>query len=344
MNCLHHDMTFRIAVIPGDGVGPEIFFESKKILGRLIENYNLDLELIEVEAGDSALAKYGEALPKQTLKTIEKSDMILKGPVGETAMDVVVKLRQMYEMYANIRPAKSLPGVQTKYGEVDVLIVRENTEDLYKGMEYQLTEDVAVGMKVITYKASRRIAEVALEMAQRRKKKVTCVHKSNVMRVTDGLFAKACRSVLLGKVQYNEMYVDAAAANLVKDPNMFDVIVTTNMYGDILSDEAAQIAGSLGLAPSANIGDNKSLFEPVHGAAFDIAGKGVVNPTAFLLSVSMMLDRMYQLSNQEKYRLASNALTEAIYNVYREGKSLTKDVGGSVGLKEMIDAIYSKLT
>ncbi len=189
-----------------------------------------------------------------------------------------------------------------------------------------------------------RIANVALEYAKRRRGKVTCVHKANVMRVTDGLFAKSCRSVLKGKVEYNEMYVDAAAANLVRDPNMFDVIVTTNMYGDILSDEASQIAGSLGLAPSSNIGDRKSLFEPVHGAAFDIAGKGVVNPTAFLLSIGMMLERMYELSKEPKYLEASQSLNKSIYQVYSEGKKITADVGGSAKLSEMIDEIYYKLT
>ncbi|MCH1771875.1 MULTISPECIES: isocitrate/isopropylmalate family dehydrogenase [Metallosphaera] len=335
---------FRVSVIPGDGVGPEIFFASKKILAKLVETYSLGIEFIEVEAGDSAQAKYGEALPKNTLKVIESSDMILKGPVGESAMDVVVKLRQMYDMYANLRPAKSLPGVPNKYGNVDVLIVRENTEDLYKGFEHEISEGVAVGLKVISAMASTRIANVALDYAKRRRNKVTCVHKANVMRITDGLFARSCRSVLKGKVEYNEMYVDAAAANLVKDPNMFDVIVTTNMYGDILSDEASQIAGSLGLAPSANIGERKSLFEPVHGAAFDIAGKGIVNPTAFLLSVSMMLERMYQLSKDQRYLQASQSLTNSIYKVYSEGKNLTPDVGGSSKLSDIVDAIYSKLT
>ncbi|MEM3245099.1 MAG: isocitrate/isopropylmalate family dehydrogenase, partial [Metallosphaera sp.] len=247
-------MSFRVSVIPGDGVGPEIYFSSKKILSKLIEIYGLKIDFIEVEAGDAALSKYGEALPKQTLKVIESSDMILKGPVGESAMDVVVKLRQMYDMYANIRPAKSIPGVPNKYGNVDVLIVRENTEDLYKGIEHEISEGVAVGLKIISTTASVRIAKVALEYARKRRGKVTCVHKANVMRVTDGLFARSCRDVLKGNVEYNEMYVDAAAANLVKDPGMFDVIVTTNVYGDILSDEASQIAGSLGLAPSSNIG------------------------------------------------------------------------------------------
>lgn len=335
----------RIAVIPGDGIGPEIVQSSKKIISKLIQLYKLNLEINEVEAGDVALSKYGDPLPKHTLKVIDNSDIILKGPVGESAMDVVIKLRQMYDMYANIRPAKSLPNVPNKYGNVDVLIVRENTEDLYKGYEYFASEDVAIGIKIITKKASERIAKVGLRYSLQRKKMVTCVHKSNVMRITDGLFAKVCREVFKQdeRIKYNEMYVDAAAANLVRNPSMFDVIVTTNVYGDILSDEAAQIAGSLGLAPSANIGDSKALFEPVHGAAFDIAGKNIANPTAFLLSVSMMLDHLYNTTSESRYRDASNSLVSAIYKVYEEGKTLTVDVGGSAKLNEMIDNIFNKI-
>lgn len=338
-------MEYKIALLPGDGIGPEIVAQSKKILSKLMENYALNLKITEVEAGDSALAKYGDPLPKQTLDIINKSDIILKGPVGESAMDVVVKLRQMYDMYANIRPAKSLPNVPNRYGNVDVLIVRENTEDLYKGLEFMLSEDTSVGLKVITKKASERIVKVALKYALERNKKITCVHKANVMRITDGLFAKVCRELLKDSgVKFEEMYVDAAAANLVRDPSRFDVIVTTNVYGDILSDEAAQIAGSLGLAPSANIGDSKALFEPVHGAAFDIAGKNVANPTAFLLSVSMMLDYIYSLSKEIKYKNASISLQNAINEVYKDGKILTPDIGGSAKLSELVDAIYSKIT
>jgi len=217
------------------------------------------------------------------------------------------------------------------------------TEDLYKGFEYIATEGVTIGMKIITWKASVRIAQVALNQALKRRKKVTCVHKANVMRVTDGLFAEACRSVLKGKVDYSEMYVDAAAANLVRNPQMFDVIVTENVYGDILSDEAGQIAGSLGISPSANIGDSKALFEPVHGAAFDIAGKNIANPTAFLLSVAMMFDRMFELSNDQRYLKAAESLRDAIYRVYEEKKKLTPDVGGNATTDEMIDEIYMKL-
>jgi len=335
-------VSFRVALIPGDGIGPEIVLNAKKILARLNQLFDLKIEYTEIEAGAGALRKYGDPLPKESLEVIEASDFILKGPVGESAADVVVRLRQMYDMYANIRPARSLPNVPTKFGFVDILIVRENTEDLYKGFEHMVSSDTAVGLKVITYNASKRIAEVALRYALMRRKKVTCVHKANVMRITDGLFAKACRDVLKGKVEYNEMYVDAAAANLVRDPSMFDVIVTENVYGDILSDEASQIAGSLGLAPSANIGDGKCLFEPVHGAAFDIAGKNIANPTAFLLSVAMMYDVMYERSKDVRYKNAAEALRKALDRAY-ETEKVTPDVGGMLKTTEMIEAIYNYL-
>ncbi|MEM4115499.1 MAG: isocitrate/isopropylmalate family dehydrogenase, partial [Saccharolobus sp.] len=214
---------------------------------------------------------------------------------------------------------------------------------LYKGFEFLASDGVAIGIKVISEFASRRIVNVALKYALERRKKVTCVHKANVMRVTDGLFAKVCRELLKDKVEYDEMYIDAAAANLVRDPTKFDVIVTTNVYGDILSDEASQIAGSLGLAPSANIGDKKAMFEPVHGAAFDIAGKGIANPTAFLLSVSLMLNRIYEVSRDKKYLLASRSLENSIIQVFREGKKLTFDVGGNSKLKDFVDEVYAHI-
>ncbi|MEM4138715.1 MAG: isocitrate/isopropylmalate dehydrogenase family protein [Sulfolobaceae archaeon] len=335
-------MDFRVVIIPGDGIGPEIVKNSKRILGKLVNKYNLEIEFTEIEAGDSALSKYGEPIPSNYYTVLDSSDIILKGPVGETAFDVVVKLRQRYDLFANIRPAKSLPNVASKFGNVDILIVRENTEDLYKGIEFMLDDNTSIGLKVITKKASKRIAEVALNYALKRRKKVVCVHKANVNKLTDGLFARVCKEVLQGKVHFEEMYVDAAAANLVRNPQYFDVIVTTNVYGDILSDEA-QIAGSLGLAPSANIGDNKALFEPVHGAAFDIAGKNIANPTAFLLSCVMMFEYMFEKSKKEKYILAASDLEKAIYTVYSQGEKITPDVGGKATLSEMVDAIYSLL-
>jgi len=336
-------MTLRVALIPGDGVGPEIVSQVKRVIVRIQELHGLDLNYTEVQAGDEAKKRYGDPLPEETAKEIDRADLILKGPVGETAMDVVVKLRQVYDMYANIRPAFTIAGVRSRYEKVDILIVRENTEDLYKGLEFHLDRSTTVAMKVITERASRRIAEVGLNYALRRRRKVTCVHKANVMRVTDGLFANMCSEVMKGKVEFSHMYVDSAAANLVRNPQQFDVIVTTNVYGDILSDEAAEIAGSLGIAPSANIGDTKSLFEPVHGAAFDIAGKGIANPTAFLLSLAMMYERAYELTARKNYLAASRNLRESINSIYREGKFLTPDVGGNSNIKGFVDRLLQLL-
>jgi 3-isopropylmalate dehydrogenase len=333
-------MPFNVAVIEGDGIGKEIVNSALKVIERLKAKYSLDVNLIKVEAGDNALSKYGEALPKESLKILDNVDAILKGPVGETAFDVVVKMRQRYDLYANLRPAKSMPNVETPFKGVDILVVRENTEDLYKGIEFEMDE-LAIALKVISYKSSKRIAEVALEYSKKRKNKVTIVHKSNVMRITDGLFSKACKEVLKGKVELDEMYVDAASAALVKRPWSFDVIVTENVYGDILSDEAAQVAGSLGIAPSANLGKGKGLFEPVHGAAFDISGKGIANPTAILLSTSMMFDFLGK--REGKFLRASKDIVEAVESVYREGKKLTPDVGGNSKTDEFTEEVLKRL-
>ncbi|WP_126449199.1 isocitrate/isopropylmalate dehydrogenase family protein [Sulfodiicoccus acidiphilus] len=332
-------MAVRIALIRGDGVGPEVVEASLPVIEKLNRSYKLGLEFVDVEAGDGALRRRGDPLPQESLKEIEKADVVLKGPVGETAKDVIVRLRQMYDMYANVRPAFSIPGLASKFEGVDLVVVRENTEDLYKGVEQMVADDVAVALKIVSRKASERIVKFAADMARTRRRKVTCVHKANVMKVTDGLFASACRSLKGTDVQLEEMYVDAAAANLVRKPQAFDVIVTTNVYGDILSDEASQIAGSLGIAPSANLGERKSLFEPVHGAAFDIAGKGVANPTAFLLSVGMMLEHIGNLGNDHRFLKASISLREAILRVYSSGRKLTPDVGGSASLADMANEI-----
>ncbi len=337
------DLTFRIALLRGDGIGPEIVEASLPIISKLNHDYSLGLEFVDVDAGDGALRRYGDPLPQHTMTELEKADVILKGPVGETAKDVIVPLRQHYDMYANVRPAFTIPGLKSKFEGVDLVIVRENTEDLYRGVEQLVTDDVAVGLKIISRRASERIVNFAKTIALTRRKKVTCVHKANVMKITDGLFAAACRSLKGSGVEMEEMYVDAAAANLVRRPQAFDVIVTTNVYGDILSDEASQIAGSLGIAPSANLGERKSLFEPVHGAAFDIAGRGIANPTAFLLSVVMMFEHLGTISSNKNFVAAANSLRAAVLKVYSSGRNLTPDVGGSASLKEMAGDIYQSL-
>jgi len=283
---------YQISLITGDGIGPEISESAFSILQKIHDNMGVKFEIKKLEAGDTVLKNTGNALSEETFEIIKNSDACLKAPVGESAKDVIVYLRRMLDLYANIRPAKSYPNTPSLRDDIDLVIVRENTEDLYTGEEFDIG-DTSVAMRIISEKASKRIAEYAFKTAtQRKMKKVTCVHKSNVMKKTDGLFARTCSKVAndFPNIKFEEMYVDACAMNLIRQPQLFDVIVTTNLFGDILSDESAQVVGGLGMAPAANIGDKFGLFEPVHGAAFDIAGKNIANPTSFILSIKMMLD------------------------------------------------------
>jgi 3-isopropylmalate dehydrogenase len=269
----------------------------------------------------------------------------MKAPVGESAADVIVVLRRMLDLYANIRPAKSYPHMPALRDDSDMVIVRENTEDLYTGKEFSLG-DSAIALRIISENASKRIAKYAFETAKQRnsKKKVTCVHKSNVMRVTDGLFAKACTEVSKDypEIKFEEMYVDACAMNLIRQPQEFDVVVTTNLFGDILSDESSQVVGGLGMAPAANIGDNFALFEPVHGAAFDIAGKNIANPSSFLLSIRMMLDWLGTKHNDSKCFEVGQKLESTIFDLVKTGVK-TKDIGGDKTTSEFTKQITDNL-
>jgi 3-isopropylmalate dehydrogenase len=269
----------------------------------------------------------------------------MKAPVGESAADVIVVLRRLLDLYANIRPAKSYPNMPALKGNIDLVIVRENTEDLYTGQEFEIA-NAAVAFRIISEAASERIAKYAFETAAQRngKKKVTCVHKSNVMRKTDGLFSRVCSGVAKNypKIKFEQMYVDACAMNLIRRPEEFDVIVTTNLFGDILSDEAAEVVGGLGMAPAANIGNSFALFEPVHGAAFDIAGKGIANPSSFILSAKMMLEWLGSKNNDKKCFEVANRLEGAVYGVVKKGAK-TRDIGGSMTTKEFTKEIVSLL-
>jgi 3-isopropylmalate dehydrogenase len=270
----------------------------------------------------------------------------LKAPVGESAADVIIVLRRMLNLYANIRPAKSYPNMPALKDNVDLVIVRENTEDLYTGMEFDLG-NTAVALRTISEYASKRIAKYAFLMATQRnqKKKVTCVHKSNVMRKTDGLFARSCNDVAKSfqDIHFDQMYVDACAMNLIRQPEAFDVIVTTNLFGDILSDEAAQVVGGLGMAPAANIGDDFALFEPVHGAAFDIAGKQAANPSSFILSTKMMFEWLGMKNNDQKCFGVAKKIESAVYGVVQKGIK-TKDIGGNATTNEFTQNVISKIT
>ena len=338
-------MEYTVAFIEGDGIGPEQAAATKIVLAKLEEAQGLSLNLIPVEAGDQAFKDHGEALPQDSFREIEKSDCCLKGPVGETAYDVIIRLRRDLDLYANIRPAKALPKVPCVGSrETDLVIVRENTEDLYCGLETG-DEQRATATRVITRKACQRIAKYAFELARTRKKAITAVHKANVLKKTDGLFLLACKEVSESypDVQYSNMLVDAAAMNLVRNPQTFDVIVTTNMFGDILSDEAAQVVGGLGLVPSANIGDDFALFEPVHGSAPDIAGKNSANPTSLILSAAMMLEWLGLKKKDPKTSEASRAIQSAVENCLSLGE-VTSDLGGKLNTVEMGNAIAAHIS
>ncbi|RLG60182.1 3-isopropylmalate dehydrogenase [Candidatus Geothermarchaeota archaeon] len=333
-----------ISLIPGDGIGPEQTKALLEVLKRITENL-VPLEVKIVEAGDGALRKYGVALPEKTFKTIKSSHACVKGPVGESAADVIVKLRQVLDLYANVRPVRSYPRLPALRSDIDLVIVRENTEGLYKGLEYPVTSKVAIGIRVITHFASRRIAEYAFKLARKRRRKITAVHKANVLRETCGLFARTCREISRNypDVLYEEQYVDACAANLIRRPHEFDVIVTTNMFGDILSDEAAQVAGGLGLAPAGNIGDEHAVFEPVHGAAFDIAGKWIANPISMILAASMMFEWLGEKFSDRSCLKAARSIKKAVEEVLKEGKVLTPDIGGSSGTMDLAAEISKRI-
>jgi len=336
---------YKISLIMGDGIGPELSESAISVLNTIQEKYGLEFEISKLIAGDKALEQTGKALPDDVVKTIKNSDVCLKAPVGESAADVIVVLRRMLDLYANIRPSKSYPHMPALRDDIDMVIVRENTEDLYTGKEFSLG-DSAVALRIISEGASKRIAKYAFETARQRNsmKKVTCVHKSNVMRVTDGLFAKACIDVSKDypDIKFEEMYVDACAMNLIRQPEKFDVVVTTNLFGDILSDESSQVVGGLGMAPAANLGDTFALFEPVHGAAFDIAGQNIANPSSFLLSIKMMLDWLGTKHNDQKCFEMATKLESTIFNLVKSGIK-TKDIGGDKTTTEFTKQITDNL-
>ena len=336
---------YNISLITGDGIGPELSESAISVLETINDKLDVKTKITSLEAGDSALEKFGKALPDNTFQSIKSSDACLKAPVGESAADVIVVLRRKLDLFANIRPAKSYPNTPSLRDDIDLVIVRENTEDLYTGQEFVIN-DTAVALRIITEKASKRIAKHAFQTAIQRnqKKHVTCVHKSNVMRKTDGLFAKSCKSVSeeFPDVKFDEMYVDACSMNLIRQPQEFDVIVTTNLFGDILSDQSSQVVGGLGMAPAANLGDNFGLFEPVHGAAFDIAGKQIANPTSFILSIKMMLQWLGSKNNDQNSISVAQTLEQTVLELVKSGIT-TKDVGGDKSTKEFTKEITNRL-
>ena len=337
----------KISLMPGDGIGPELTQATLMVLEVAQKKFNLHLDLITADAGDLVLKQRGAALPADSLQTITQSQACLKGPVGETAADVIVKLRQIFDLYANIRPLKAYPNVPVHNPNIDMIFVRENTEDVYKGVEFTIGTDTTVCLRVITRKNCERIAKRAFETARLRngKKKVTAIHKANVMRITDGLFKTICAETAkqYPDIQYNEMYVDSASMHLIRKPDDFDVVCTCNMFGDILSDEAAQLIGGLGMAPGANIGDNFALFEPIHGCAPDIAGKHIANPISMILSAKMMLDWLGERYSDPKCLQAASAIETAVIKTLANGQ-VVPDLGGKATTETMAQAIAENLT
>jgi len=336
---------YKISLIQGDGIGPELTEATLKILDAVQQKFDIGLNIIQVEAGDACFEKRGVALPEDTIEVIRNSHVCMKGPVGETAADVVVKLRIMFDLYANLRPIKVYPSIPSLRPDIDMIFVRENTEDVYSGIEFAL-EDTAICLRVITKKNSERIARKAFEVARKRgkKKRVTAIHKANVMKVTCGLFAKVCREVAkeYPDITFNELYVDAASMRLIKEPQKFDVLLTPNLFGDILSDEAAQLVGGLGMAPGANIGDDFALFEPIHGSAPNRAGKQTANPCSMILSAKMMFDWLGEKYNDQECFMAAQAIEDAVAETLRKGITIP-DFGGDAKTIEMAEAMAKEI-
>jgi len=340
---------YNITLVNGDGIGPDLANSGQVLLEKISDYSGIKFDIVKVEAGDNALIKYSKALPDFSFESIKKSDACLKAPVGESAADVILVLRRYFDLYANIRPAKSYPNVKSLNPSVDLVIVRENTEDVYLGWEFPIGNDAVIGLRLTTAEASRKIAEYAFEEALRRdnKRKVVCVHKSNVMRIGDAMFSKISNDIAkkYPDVEFTESYVDACAMNLIRNPEKFDVILTTNLFGDILSDEAAQVVGGLGLAPAGNIGRKFAIFEPVHGAAFDIAKRNIANPSSMFLSIKMMFDWLGSKNkNGEEDNLndLGKKIENTLTNLLKENLK-TIDVGGDMHTDEFTKMFVTKL-
>lgn len=329
----------KICYMPGDDTGQDLMKEALKVLNA-VGKY----ELVEAEIGYSAFQKYGTALPQETIDKATEADAILFSALTSPPDTVsnyksgIVGLRQKLEMYANVRPCKALPNTNSMRDDIDMVIVRENTEGMYSGIEWK-EGDTAYAKRVISAKGCDRVIRYAFEYAKLHgRKKVTLVHKANVLRQTCGLFLEMGKRIAkeYSEIEMEDVIIDAMAMRLIKHPQNFDVIVTTNLFGDIISDEAAQLIGGLGMTPSMNYGDEHALFEPTHGSCPKYAGKNIVNPCATLLSVAMMFDYLGEKQNFE-------SLSNAIHKTLSEGKVLTKDLGGTAGTSEMVDEIIKKL-
>ena len=337
--------SYAVAVLKGDGIGPEVIEAAIKVLNAVQEpSTNFKLNYVYGEAGYHCIAEYGTNLPAETVAMLKRTVACLKGPMTTpeepgAPVSVAVTLRRMFNLYANVRPCRSFPNVESLKPNLDFVVVRENTEGLYSGVEFQLAQGVGIALRIITHEASLRVAEFAFKLASNRKKRLTYVHKGNILRVTDGIFKNAVKEAAQKHpdITIEELHIDAAAMQLIKRPETFDVIVTTNLFGDILSDEAAQVTGSLGLAAGANIGDAYGMFEPVHGSAPKYTGMNRVNPIATILAASMMLDYLGE-------KAAAAKIEKAVFQVLSDGRIRTADLGGSSATSDMSEAIASKVS
>jgi len=332
-------MARTITLIPGDGIGPEI----TESVCHVFTHAGVDVEWERHDAGVVAFKKHGDSLPAQLLESIRRNKVALKGPVttpiAEGFRSVNVALRKALELYSNLRPVKNLPGVQTRFDNVDLVIVRENTEDLYAGLEHEIVPGIVESLKIITEKASTRIARFAFEYARRMgRRRVTSIHKANIMKLSDGLFLESTRAVSreFTDITYDERIVDAACMHLVMHPEKLDVLLLPNLYGDIVSDLCAGLVGGLGVVPGANIGTDAAVFEAVHGSAPDIADQNVANPTAILLSALLMLEYIREQAKAERIRAA-------LFRVLAAGHVRTRDLGGRARTTDFTDAICKEL-
>jgi len=333
-------MPHRVTLIPGDGIGPEL----AEATTRVLDATGIDFDWEVVEAGEATIATQGTPLPEAVLDSIRRNRIALKGPittpVGSGFRSVNVGLRQALNLYANLRPARSMVGVPSRYGDVDIVIVRENTEDLYAGIEHMVGRDAAESIKIITRAASERIARFAFEYAVANgRRKVTAVHKANIMKLSDGLFLDSCRTVAAdydGRIEFEDRIVDNMCMQLVQKPDLYDVLVLPNLYGDIVSDLAAGLVGGLGVAPGANIGEDGAVFEPVHGSAPKYAGQNKANPTALILSGALLLRHL-------GYADVAARVEDAVRGVIAEGRTVTYDLGGSAGTSQFADAVIERL-
>jgi isocitrate dehydrogenase (NAD+) len=332
-------MRHKVTLIPGEGIGPEVAAATR----RVIDAVGVQIDWEELGARTDIATEAGQLVNQAAIDSVRRNHVALKGPTSTAiaggARSVNVALRKALDLYSNLRPVKNLPGVKSRFENVDIVLVRENTEDLYSGLEHEVVPGVVESLKIITEKASTRIARFAFEHAKKHgRKKIHAIHKANIMKLSDGLFLKSIRAVAkhYPAIEYQEMIVDNACMQMVLNPQQFDMLLLPNLYGDVMSDLAAGLVGGLGVVPSGNIGDECAMFEAVHGTAPDIAGKGLANPTALLMSGIMMLHHLNESAAAQK-------IQAALENVYREGRHATRDLGGTAGTKEFTDAVIAAL-